>query len=1487
LRHETECLQQWAEFKVLAMKIKALGKKGRQTNVNHGYRFTSLAASVKLLVATCAASSAGMLATLVPATSLSLLPFPAHATNGQCKWEGGPGAPTDSECVLEDCMGNGGNAQCVPPVITTEVPGAAVDSQGFAYTVTTANEYDAGDFCIAEGGTWNGFYGNPQCTVSYSPPTDSAAVALANAFIAVKFPGGATLTSDSGWGATSGLWWYNGPTGFYADGNTILIESQRNLEYTPTGSTTPYLVGLLKTRGAACPATYATRTNIQGTWDCWKAPPCCKPTSTVGDPVALAYGELQENEVDYDPGVPGIPTITRYFRSGSLYRPPGSGPALPAFSDYWRWTWQRTLYPLSLTGVSAAVQREDGGVVFFNTAGQEILNRDGAAEVLTAVSGGGWTVKRANSDVETYNAAGQLTQYQTVSGIVTTLTYSANSTAIVDSFGHKITYNFNSNGQLVSATLPSGSSIQYGYNPAGQLTSVTNADLTVKQYVYQSASNNSWLLAGITDESGNPYASFTYQAGVVSAQSLAGGVASWSFDPAVTPNSGGYTLVTDPLNNVRQYNFVNASGVMKDQGVSNCPSCGLPDNSTYDGNGNLQSEVDFNGNTTSYAFDETRNLELSRAEGLANGQPTAATRTTKTQWHPTFRLPAEITVYAGATATGTAQKQTAYQYDSYGNVLTRTVTDPASATSRTWTYTYYNAGLYGQVKTVVGPRTDVKDITTYTYYNCATGGQCGQVATVTDALSHTTTYNTYNADGLPLTIKDQNGVVTTLTYDLRQHLKTKTKGTEETQYNYYPTGLLQQIIRPDGSYLIYTYDGAHRLTQLQDSSGASIVYTLDNAGNRQVEQHFNSAGALTWTHSHLYNQYGELWQDLTSTNESSQATQFGYDPQGNQNAINAPLGRNTTSSYDQLNRLTQITDPAEGVTQIGFDALDDTVSVTDPRELVTGYTYNGLGDLLKIQSPDTGTTQRSYDSGGNPHVVTDARQQTATYTWDALNRVAGIGYSDQTITYTYDQGTNGVGRLSNVTDQSGSTSFGYDTLGRVNAKTEVVGGISLTVTYTYVNNQLTAMKTPSGQAISYSYNGNNQIAGISINGTTLLAAATYLPFGPVTGWTWGNGTQTSRSYDLDGRVIQISSAGNSTYTYFDDGSISSRSDDWASTYDLAAGATSVSVSPSSNEVTSTTGVLARAYKYDNAGNETTVGGITATYGGSGRMTMGALGSAQATYLVNASGQRVSKASSSGTTLFAYDEWGHLLGEYTSSGALIEETVWFGDIPVATLRPNGTSGVSIYYVHTDQLNTPRRVTAPVGNVVIWRWDSDPFGVALADEDPDGNGQLFVYNLRFPGQYYDSETGLNYNMAREYDPATGRYVESDPIGLYGGSLSTYTYANNNPLSNVDPAGLQAVPLPVPAPIIIPPVAVPGTPENKAFVDAAMGAIEEIQAAARRAARAIENACSSKTKEQNCRALYDTIIRSCWSITDPKKRQRCFEAAKSSYEECMSQD
>ena len=89
-------------------------------------------------------------------------------------------------------------------------------------------------------------------------------------------------------------------------------------------------------------------------------------------------------------------------------------------------------------------------------------------------------------------------------------------------------------------------------------------------------------------------------------------------------------------------------------------------------------------------------------------------------------------------------------------------------------------------------------------------------------------------------------------------------------------------------------------------------------------------------------------------------------------------------------------------------------------------------------------------------------------------------------------------------------------------------------------------------------------------------------------------------------------------------------------------------------------------------------------------------------------------------------------------------------------------MGISYVHTDHLNTPRRISRPSDNAIIWRWDSDPFGATPANLDPDGDGMTFVYNLRFPGQYFDAENALHYNYSKDDDPQTGRYVQSDRLG-----------------------------------------------------------------------------------------------------------------------------
>ena len=137
----------------------------------------------------------------------------------------------------------------------------------------------------------------------------------------------------------------------------------------------------------------------------------------------------------------------------------------------------------------------------------------------------------------------------------------------------------------------------------------------------------------------------------------------------------------------------------------------------------------------------------------------------------------------------------------------------------------------------------------------------------------------------------------------------------------------------------------------------------------------------------------------------------------------------------------------------------------------------------------------------------------------------------------------------------------------------------------------------------------------------------------------------------------------------------------------------------------------------------------------------------------------------------------LYGEYDSTGALVKEYVYVNGEPIAQV--DAGSPETVLYLHTDHLATPRYATNTSGTTV-WIWDSGAFGA----ESPTG---IATINLRFPGQYFDSETTLHYNWNRYYDPSTGRYISSDPIGL-GGGLNTYLYVNANPLVSIDPEGLD---------------------------------------------------------------------------------------------------
>jgi YD repeat-containing protein len=154
-----------------------------------------------------------------------------------------------------------------------------------------------------------------------------------------------------------------------------------------------------------------------------------------------------------------------------------------------------------------------------------------------------------------------------------------------------------------------------------------------------------------------------------------------------------------------------------------------------------------------------------------------------------------------------------------------------------WTY-----NQYGQVLTATDP---LSHTTTYAYYSDTTADHTmGDLQSVTNALSQVTQFTKYNPHGQVLQMVDANNVTTDYQNDLRQRLKSVSTAGQTTTYDYWPTGLLKQVNLPDSSYISYTYDDAHRLTDIADNLGNSVHYTLDNAGTRTKEEVKDPGGTL-------------------------------------------------------------------------------------------------------------------------------------------------------------------------------------------------------------------------------------------------------------------------------------------------------------------------------------------------------------------------------------------------------------------------------------------------------------------------------------------------------------------------------------------------------------------------------------------------------------------------------------------------------------------
>lgn len=748
--------------------------------------------------------------------------------------------------------------------------------------------------------------------------------------------------------------------------------------------------------------------------------------------------------------------------------------------------------------------------------------------------------------------------------------------AVADDFGRRLRFSYDLSGRIVQIDTPDDRSIRYTYSSTGDLASVIYPDGSTKSYLHNesglaSASNRPGLLTGIIDESGSRYSTFKYDGYQRVVQSShPSGADLHSFTYWSNGGMSSPTRVTDPLGTIRDYFSSDRSGVAKSTGVSQPGGSGCSASSSaiaYDSNGNVTSRTDFTGLKTCYANDLTRNLETARLEGfaastacptdLATATPAAGQRKTSTQWHPFWRLearraePRRITtwIYNGQPdpTSGNAIARCAPVEATLPDgqpiaVLCKQIEQPTTdatgsaafaaapdGPARTWTYTY---NTYGQVLSANGPRTDLADTTTYTYYPDTTAAWTrGDLKSVTNALGHTWSYTQYDKAGRLLAATDPNGTAYTFTYTPRGWLKTRSIAGQTTTYDYTPWGGLARVTLPDASYTAYTWDPAHRLTDISDSLGNTTHFTLDNAGNITASETRDAQGRVAHRTRTDFDALGRPWKHYDS---AGNVTETRHDAMDRLNAVVDPAGRTTTYARDTFGRLRDITDPlpTPGHTGFDYDALDQLTRFVAPNGATTAFTADGLGNPRQESGPDRGSVNATFDAAGNLLTRTDARGQTLSHTYDALNRLTqtqlktATGTIAQIITYLWDYGAgclNGIGRLCKVADGAVSTLYTYDARGNRLAETRLEGGKTFTTQYTYnAADRLVAILTPTGTLLDQARDAAGRVQALTATqGSTVFpvaSAITYDGAGEPVQLTQGSGLTHTLQRNEDGRL---------------------------------------------------------------------------------------------------------------------------------------------------------------------------------------------------------------------------------------------------------------------------------------------------------------------------------------------------------------------------------
>jgi YD repeat-containing protein len=593
--------------------------------------------------------------------------------------------------------------------------------------------------------------------------------------------------------------------------------------------------------------------------------PSC-PSASFGNPIDTSTGNKYQTETDYI-GTGLFPLkLQRTYNSNSSYAWQGG------FGALWRMSYDRKL--TQATDTMAYVARHDGRIYYFTLSGDawtstNAHNKDKLVQLKdTAGATTGWTYTSTTDEAqETYDKAGRLLEIKARNGQTQKMTLSTAATPasvapgpnylikVSDHFGRSLSFTWNSNGTLATVKDPANGLYSYAYDADRRLTKVSfpSATTTVdsKTYLYNepayTAGNDSpTALTGIQDENGNRFATFNYDLlGRANGTEHAAGADKFSM--VYSPNQ---TVVTDPLGTARTYKFARVAGALRLSGVNQPGGAGCAaaaNGVTYDANGNLKSTKDFNGVTTTYVFNQARNLETSRIEAAG----TAQARTTTTSWHPSYRLPSRV---------AEPKRLTVHTYFPNGDLSSKTVYPTADLTGALGlgvtlgvkplksTFTYDTAG---RLLTASLPAEEGRPSARLSYV-----WEGANLSTITNALGHASTFSNYDAHGRPGKVLEADGVSTSYVYSARGWLLEEAamagSQTRKTVYTYDPVGLLKSVAAPGQAVISFDYDSAHRLKEVRDSLGNKISYELDAAGNRTGEKVLDASGVLVRQASRVF-----------------------------------------------------------------------------------------------------------------------------------------------------------------------------------------------------------------------------------------------------------------------------------------------------------------------------------------------------------------------------------------------------------------------------------------------------------------------------------------------------------------------------------------------------------------------------------------------------------------------------------------------------------